>query len=221
MPIPIPTRLFHMTAIDNLDSILSKGALICKNSCSEDQIHYVNIAHSSVQNKRNTKNVPVPPHGYLHDYVPFYFAPRSPMLYVINQGNVEGCHYRQDSIIYLQTTVERILGTSHLFVFTDRNASLDYAIFESDYTNLSKTVNWTYLTSPPALDSYCKFFHDTVDYPQRREMRQAEFLVYNTFPIHLISEIGVHNNNVLMFVKRSLSKYHLNIPVSVKPDWYF
>ncbi|EKU51524.1 hypothetical protein ACINWC323_1784 [Acinetobacter sp. WC-323] len=218
---PMPTRLFHMTAIDNLDSILNKGSLICKNSCTKDQIRYGNIAHSSVQNKRNSKNVPVPPHGSLHDYVPFYFAPRSPMLYVINQGNVDGCDYRQDSIIYLQTTVEKILETNNLYVFTDRNASLDYATFENDHTKLPQTVNWTYLTSPPAIDGYCKFFHDTVDYPQRREMRQAEFLVYNTFPIDLISAIGVHNNDALMFVKDSLRKYHLNIPVSIKPDWYF
>jgi len=46
------------------------------------------ISMHSVQGHRAVKAVPVPPGGTLHDYVPFYFAPRSPMLRTLEGGNV-------------------------------------------------------------------------------------------------------------------------------------
>ncbi|WP_353620333.1 DarT ssDNA thymidine ADP-ribosyltransferase family protein [Geobacillus sp. AYS3] len=33
-------------------------------------------AHTRIQDRRLTTLVPLPPYGTLHDYVPFYFAPR-------------------------------------------------------------------------------------------------------------------------------------------------
>lgn len=218
---PIPTRLFHMTAIDNLESILNQKALICKNQCRENGISYGNIAHASIQDRRCQKTVPLPPHGTLHDYVPFYFAPRSPMLYAINQGNVEGCEYRQENIIYLQTTVERMVQLEKVYLFTDRNASLDFALFEKDYEKLNETIHWDYFTSSPQLDGYCKYFMTNSEYPDRGEIRQAEFLIHTSLPLEHIELIGVYDEASLKIVKTLLKAYDLDIPVSIKSSWYF
>lgn len=220
MVMPIPTRLFHMTALDNIESIFQNNMLMSKNSCSTENISYGNIAHSSIQNRRSIKEVPMPPHGTLHDYVPFYFAPRSPMLYAINQGNVDNCDYRQKDIIYFQTTIETVKIFEKLYVFTDRNASLEYAMFETDYNKLN-IVNWNYLTDSPTLDGYCKYFQDNQNYPDRREIRQAEFLVYECLALNMIENIGVYDDHTLQIVKELLTKYNLEIPVSIKSDWYF
>ncbi len=79
-----PISLFHITAIDNLDSIAKVKCLYSKNAMGTTA--YNNIANQGIQQRRAIKTVDVSPHGTLYDYVPFYFAPRSPMLHTINQG---------------------------------------------------------------------------------------------------------------------------------------
>src|SRR4051812_37511694 len=95
MPPPSPVWIYHITAIPNLINIVAQGALWSKGSLVRSGQQYENIAYQGAQGKRAMKIVDVPPGGVVHDYVPFYFAPRSPMLFTINQGNVEGCAYRQ------------------------------------------------------------------------------------------------------------------------------
>ncbi|MBD3884903.1 DUF4433 domain-containing protein [Phormidium tenue FACHB-886] len=57
--------------------------------------------------------------GTLTDYVPFYFAPCSPMLYAIHQGNVPTHSDGQEGVIYLGSTVETVQQANLSFVFTD------------------------------------------------------------------------------------------------------
>ncbi len=52
-------------------------------------IDYQNIAHQGAQGARSIKSVPYPPGGQVHDYVPFYLAPRSPMLLATNENNFQ------------------------------------------------------------------------------------------------------------------------------------
>lgn len=67
-----------------IEGLLSYTAL------RRQRIGYTNIAHQNIQDRRAYRQVPFDPGGVLHDYVPFYFAPRSPMLYTISRGNVVG-----------------------------------------------------------------------------------------------------------------------------------
>ena len=68
--------LYHITDIRNLESILQQGGLLANNLGKEKGIEYQIIAHSNIQDRRLGKTVPLKPNGNLHDYVPFYFAPR-------------------------------------------------------------------------------------------------------------------------------------------------
>lgn len=76
MPAPRPVRLFHITALENLPTILAAGALVSKNAGAAAGIKYQNIAHGGAQSARSQRGVPDPPGGSVHDFVPFYFAPR-------------------------------------------------------------------------------------------------------------------------------------------------
>lgn len=91
------------------------------------KIEHANIAYQGAQGKRATKLVARPPAGVIHEYAPFYFAPRSPMLMAIHSGRVDGCEYRQSDIAHLATTVEVVAEKGLDFVFYDYNATLDYA----------------------------------------------------------------------------------------------
>lgn len=90
MVIPDPTPIYHITPINNLTGILAAGGLNCNSTLRRDRTAYTNIAHDHIQDRRSHTFVPLAPGGTLHDYVPFYFAPRSPMLYSIATGYVAG-----------------------------------------------------------------------------------------------------------------------------------
>ena len=104
MTMPRPVRLFHITAIDNLEMICQQGALLSKTKSQQLGLLYNNIAHSGAQGARAVKTVTDPPGGLVHEFVPFYFAPRSPMLSAIHNGRVQNCNYDQTDIIYFETT---------------------------------------------------------------------------------------------------------------------
>lgn len=223
MVIPNPVRLFHITAIANLPAICAAGALVSKNGGAVAGVGYQNIAHANIQMRRAAKAARNPPGGTLHDYVPFYFAPRSPMLSAIHNGKVDGCELRQEDIVHLETSVERATGNGEEFVFYDRNATL---AFSTPYTDLARldAVAWDILTEIPRLDGFCKYFmnrHENERYVDRMERRQAEFLVRYRVPLQRFIRIGVVSDAKAAQVQSVLAAAGVPLPVVVQPDWYF
>jgi hypothetical protein len=219
-----PIRLFHITAIDNLTAICQRGALVSKNAGASLGINYQNIAHAGIQTTRATKLVTNPPGGSVHDYVPFYFAPRSPMLFTINNGNVDGCSLKQEDILHLETTVDRVIRNNPKFVFYDRNAALCYSKPYTDLDKLSTEIAWDLITEAPQLDGFCKYFldrHTPEKYIDRMERRQAEFLLKHVVHLSAMTCIGIINESKAEIVRNILAETGVNLPVVVKTNWYF
>jgi hypothetical protein len=222
--IPNPVRLFHITAIDNLADICQRGALVSKNAGASLGINYQNIAHGGAQSSRAGRSVIDPPGGTVHDFVPFYFAPRSPMLFSINSGNVAGCDLRQADILHFETTVEAVTSASGDIVFYDRNATLRYSEAFNDLALLPSKVAWDLITESPSLDGYCRYFQNNFNnarYVDRMERRQAEFLVKHRVALTCMTRIGVINHAKAQIVGEVLVKSGIHLPVEVKTDWYF
>jgi ssDNA thymidine ADP-ribosyltransferase, DarT len=222
--VPNPVRLFHITAMDNLSGIFEKGMLLSKNAGALTGIDYQNIAHASIQTKRAVKLVPNPPGGNIHDYVPFYFAPRSPMLFAIHNGNVDGCSLGQEEIVHLEATVDKVIENNDDFVFYDRNAAMNISVPFTDLAMLQTQIAWDLITESPQLDGFCKYFQTKLDnekYVDRMERRQAEFLVKHQVSLSAITKIGVVNNSKLEIVSKIMENSSLNLPVEVKANWYF
>lgn len=220
---PIPIRLFHITAIENLPAICAAGALLSKNAGAAAGIDYQNIAHQGAQGARAGRAVPNPPGGMVHDFVPFYFAPRSPMLNAIEHGRVANCQWRQGDIVHLETTVDQVLAGNVPFVFYDRNATLAFAQAFTDLARLD-AVAWDMLTEQPTLDGFCKYWQNRYNverYADRMERRQAEFLVRDAVPLEQFVRIGVMDGNRANQVSTVLAASGVHLPVEVKPDWYF
>lgn len=223
MPIPNPVRIFHITAIANLQSICQGGALLSKNSGAAAGIAYQNIAYQGAQGARAGRAVPNPPGGMVHDYVPFYFAPRSPMLYTINRGNVSGCPWRQPDIVHFETTVDLATNGGRPFVFYDRNATLAFA---NPYTDLAQlnVIAWDLITEAPTLDGYCMYWQNRMDQPRyadRMEKRQAELLVRDRVPLGQFTRVGVIDAQRRTQVRNIFNAAGVNLNVDVKPEWYF
>ena len=159
----------------------------------------------------------------MHDFVPFYFAPRSPMLCAINGGRVAGCDWRQADIVHLESTVTQITPAGVPFVFYDRNATL---AFSAAYTDLARldAIDWDLLTEEPQLDGFCQYWQNKANdarYADRMEKRQAEFLVHRSVPLAHIQRIGVINTAKQVEVAAILGQHGVNLPVELRPSWYF
>ncbi|HEV2222141.1 MAG TPA: DUF4433 domain-containing protein [Candidatus Acidoferrales bacterium] len=223
MTIPRPLRIFHITAICNLASIAKSKKLYANARLHKKKIEHGNIAYQGAQGKRAAKMVARPPGGVIHDYVPFYFAPRSPMLFTINNGNVPGCPYRQEDIVHLVTTVEAVTANELPYVFYDYNATLDIATCYNHVKDLDK-IDWNLFHEAPRLDGYCQYWHNNMDNPKhvrRKETRLAEFLVYQSVPLKLITMVGTYNDARTAEVARVLDEAGVELQVETKPAWYF
>jgi hypothetical protein len=156
--------------------------------------------------------VPCPPGGNLHDYVPFYFAPRSPMLFSIHHGNVEGYEEGQEPVLHLVSSVQSVLDSGVAFVFTDGHAIMDFSGFYNDLERFDQ-VDWDIMQT--------RYWADTEEDTDRRRRRQAEFLIHERFPVQCIEGIGVINQNIQGQVAGILEGGAFQTPVAVRRNWYY
>lgn len=146
------------------------------------------------------------------DYVPFYFAPRSPMLYAVRAGRVAEYQDGQDPLVYLVSSVERLVALGAAPVFTDRNAALAFARFTSDLRELDDLIDWPLMTAT--------MWANTSDEPDRRERRMAECLAHGQVPWEAFSEIGSMTRHRQEHVTAALEGIGHQVSVS-HPEWYF
>ena len=210
--VPQPTPIFHITNIDNLFLILAGGTLRTIADLKATGVAYTSIAHQNIQDRRAYTLVPCGPGGCLHEYVPFYFGARSPMLYTISLGNVEGYDQGQEAVIYLVSTVQTVSNANVGHVFTDGHGIMGFTDFYDDLADLGE-VDWPLMKK--------KYWNDTVDDPDRTRRRQAEFLVHGGFPWTLIEAIVVMNNAREAQVQTLLQRAAHKPPVSVRRNWYY
>ena len=209
---PNPTHIFHITPIENLRRILEAGELRAKRALDQGDTGYTNIAHQTIQDRRAHTPVPCGPGGVLHDYVPFYFGARSPMLFTISMGNVEGFAGGQQSIVHLVSTVQAVQVAGLGIVFTDGHGIMAFTGFYDDLAQLDE-VDW------PLMNAH--YWADTDDDLDRKRRRQAEFLVHDRFPVRLIQGIGVINQQKKEETEALLAEFGLTIPVATKRGWYY
>lgn len=193
-----------------MPGIASKQALLAVSQHRD--VAYTNIAHTDIQDRRSRQRVPCGREGHLHDYVPFYFAPRSPMLCAIHHGRVAGYTGSQSDVVYLISSVEHVVAAGLPFVFTDGHAVIFLSNFYADVARLDR-IDWNLMES--------RYWNDTEDDPDRKRRRQAEFLVFHSFPLNLITEVSVINQSAVNRIRALLDGSRVNIPVTTRPNWYF
>lgn len=204
---PIPTPIYHFTHFSNLQSLVRNGGLICKNGVDENGIGYTSSAYASVQGHREQFSVPIDPHGVIHDYVPFYFNSRSPMLYAIKTGNIPGVEMRE--VVFFQTTAQRVDHAGKPFVFTDGHGIMALTDYYNDLEDMNQ-VPWEVVNA--------QYWNS---YPDGKRLRQSEFLVLKSVGWELIETIGVYNQEMKVRVEQEISRLAHKPTVEVKLGWYF
>lgn len=204
------TRIFHITHVSNLNGIIDHGGLACDRQAQA--LGPICIGHQHIKARRMVRPVPCFPGGTLGDYVPFYFAPRSPMLYSICCGNVQGYVGGQTQVMHLVSSAEAVQTAGLSYVFTEGHAEISFSKFFVKLTDLKK-IDWKIMEA--------KYWRDTDADGDRKRRRQAEFLVHNFFPWNLIHYIGVYNNNVEREVNELLKGSTHKPKVGMERSWYY
>lgn len=208
----VPTPIYHITHVQNLQSIIDCGGLGSTNWISANSASCTSIAYETIQDQRATTPVPLGPGGTLHDYVPFYFAPRSPMLYTISRGNITNCVGGQEAVLHLVCSAQKVQSARLRFVFTNGHGIMAFTDFFDDLNHLDE-VDWPLMTA--------KIWRDTFEDPDRKRRRQAEFLIYEFFPLKLVDEIVVMTTAMKRKVESILSPLNDKLSVKVAPSWYY
>lgn len=209
------TAIFHITHMANLPGIITAGGLWCdaiRATKVASGVNVVGIAYQHIKDRRAGKNVRMAAGGTLADYVPFYFAPRSPMLYTISRGNVVGYNGGQEQVIHLVSTVEIACGLNRPWCFTDGHADMKISKQFDKVTSLDK-IDWRIMKET--------WWNDTIQDGDRKRRRQAEFLVHQAFPWTGISEIGVMSQITATQVQTALNGATHRPKVTVRSDWYY
>lgn len=203
--------IYHITHSGNLVSIIADGGLFCDRVARTKSC--VQIGHEHIKSRRLARNVPLPPGGCVGDYVPFYFAPRSPMLYAIHKGRVEGYAGGESEVVYLVSSAEIVEEAGLDWVFTDGHAEMSpLSSFYDDFDDFDK-IDWDVLNST--------FWNDTDEYPDRKRKRQAEFLVHQFFPWELVQRIGVYGAPAAGLVGDILGAAMHQPEVIAERRWYY
>ncbi len=208
--IPTVVYLYRITHYMNLPFILQHG-LHCPASQLKDS-DYINIGKKDIIQKRETKRIEVAPYGSIHDYVSFYFGPRSPMLYSIFKGSSDTDCGQQD-IMYIVSTLPVVMQAGLKFVFTTGQAIMALSTQHNQVADLQR-INWDIIKS--------KYWHDKPpEYTDRARQRMAELLIHGHVPVSCILGFGVFNKPVEETVIGLVQQAHLQIPVKQKPEWYY
>lgn len=206
------TPILHFTHESNLLRIFDQGCLLCDRLCRSYGSSVRSIAYDSIKRKRAQTIVEVPPGGTLDDYVPFYFGPRSPMMYTYRNGNVTGRAEDLSELVYLVSEAEKVASQGMPYAFTDGHPIVEPRSFFNNLDNLGE-VDLDLMRE--------RWWYDTNEYPDRKRRRQAEFLVWERMPLELISYFATKTESKRAEVEGLLRSKGLQTPCRAYRNWYY
>jgi len=215
---PIEPKIYHIVNVDKLASIIHDGRLWSDAVMNQRPGQGTTIGMNSIKQRRLTLPVHCHPGTHVGDYVPFYFCSRSIMLYVIHCANHPELAYRggQGPIIHLEADLNRVVkwakSKERLWSFSLSNAAERCAEFRCDLKELDE-VNWTAVSAT-------KWSGAGVS-SAIREGKQAEFLLYRSFPWKFVERIGVQTKTMAQKVVELLKDVEHKPAVEIHADWYY
>lgn len=212
-PVPAEPKIYHIVHVDRLPSIIADGRLWCDTQIIKRSPAGTTIGMDQIK-KRRLDELTLTSHPDLHvgDCVPFYFCPRSVMLYILHRGNHRELRYRggQGPIIHLQADLHQTVTWASKYdlrwAFTLSNAGAYYFEDRCRLDQLGE-IDWV------AVDAH--------SWPRHKEGKQAEFLLESQFPWELVTRIGVCSQPVYAQVVNAMASSDHKPLVEIISDWYY
>ena len=213
MSVPAQPKIYHIVHVDNLASIVADGCLWSDAVMVQRQGGTV-IGMGSIKQRR--LQLPVTCHARLAvgQFVPFYFCSRSIMLYVIHCANHPELAYRggQQPIVHLEADLHAVArwaaANGQRWAVSLSNAGAVYAQFRTGIEKLGE-INWAAVSAQDFRPADIK------------EGKQAEFLIEQAFPWHLVERIGVHSQGIVARVSDAMQGAAHRPKLEIKRDWYY
>jgi hypothetical protein len=200
--------IYHITDVSNLSNIMNAGGLHSDSTLQSVGVQPSVIGHSHIKQRRMTEIViPCAGNRFVGEFVPFYFCPRSPMLYTINRGNTGRAVGCQSDIVHLVSTVDIASNLGSVWAYSSGNAGAYVADFYND-PGLSQ-LDWNIINSSDWGGQF------------RRDKKSAEFLIHDFYPWESFVQIGCYNANMKQRVENLISGNHHQPTVQVRANWYY
>ena len=211
--VPEQPKIYHIVHVDRLLSIIADSGLWCDAQVAQHAPPGTTIGMNSIKERRLEElTLTCYPDLHVGDCVPFYFCPRSIMLYLIHRANHPELAYRggQGLIVHLEADLRQTVTWAEThrrrWAFTLSNAGAYYFEDRCDLHQLNE-IDWDAVQA--------------TNWQQCKEGKQAEFLVEDRFPWALIERIGVHSNAVAQQVADRLGTMEPRPPIVIEPGWYY
>jgi hypothetical protein len=211
--VPARPKLYHIAHVDRLPSIVADQCLLCDREVLRRAPAGTMIGMNSIKQRRlNELRLTSHPTLFVGDCVPFYFCPRSVMLYLIYQGNHPELAYRggQGPIVHFEADLRTVVAWADAqprrWAFTLSNAGARYFEDRSDLGQLGE-IDWNAVQA--------------TDWRSCKDGKQAEFLLELSFPWHLVERIGVQSRATYTLAINALPAHGHRPPVEIRPEWYY
>lgn len=211
---PANPKIYHITHVNNLPSIIAAGELISDAAIIQQGGPPAAVGMSKIKQRR--LKLPVTCHSgdFVGDYVPFYFCPRSVMLYLLYMGNHPELTYRggQGPIVHLEADLKTVVAWAERkqrrWAFSLANAGAYYVEFRKTLDELDE-IDWNAVAATDFRSSDVK------------EAKAAEFLLHGSFPWKFVERVGVHSMALGRQVSTIIAAGTHHPTVQIERDWYF
>lgn len=211
---PKNPKIYHITHLENLPQIVD-AVLWSDAERIRRGLDCTVIGMSEIKRRRLEElEVGCHPGTKVGEYVPFYFCPRSIMLFVLHKGNHPDLRYRggQRAILHLEADLRAVVewadSVPRRWAFSDGNAGARYTPFFNDIDQLD-FLDWKAINENNWQD------------PIVRERKQAEFLVAESFPWELVERIGVIDKETAEQVANAIRNADHRPQIVVAQEWYY
>ncbi len=213
--LPSSPKIYHITHIDNLPNIAASIGLVSDSYRIASGLSCWLVGMSTIKQRR-LDEIKVSCHSgtTVGQFVPFYFCPRSIMLYILHMGNHPDVSYKggQQPIVHLQADFNTVIHWANSntvrWAFSNGNAGARLTTFYNHPAKLSE-IDWFAIASTDFRDAKVK------------EGKQAEFLMFDVFPWTLVEKIGTIDSTMATKVKTALASVGHQPVVVIEPSWYF
>lgn len=211
---PTPTKIYHITHVENITSIVGTGGLVSDAKMIERGGPSVAVGMGEIKQRRLGLPVKCYPEDMIGEYVPFFFCPRSIMLYIFHMDNRTGLTYHggQRPIVHLELDVDAVIEAADeadvRWAFTNVNAAAGYAEFGSSVEEFGM-IDWDAVPD------------NDFSVPRVKEAKQSEFLVKDVVPWECVERIGVYSEEYKEQTIEALGPAEHRPPVVVQRGWYF
>ena len=211
MAVPVQPKIYHICHVDRLPSIIASAGLLSDAVLLNQALPGTTIGMNHIKQRRLQLELDSHPGLHVGECVPFYFCPRSVMLYLISRRPPDLAYTDgQGPIVHLEAdlhaTVQWANAQAKRWAFTLSNAGSYYFEDRADLARLNE-INWDAVAA--RIWSSCK------------EPKQAEFLLEQSFPWHLIERIGVQSRQIYTQVANVLPAQGHRPTVELRPEWYY